>query len=167
MGSSVNYQLLSPLSQGTFQRAIMQSATVEAIVQNTYLHGTHVDGLWQAVDDSSFTSNPFLPGTPKDLLESGHFNTEVEVILGTTKDEGIIWLIDPLKNNSLFEKMQREWDTMWGPLLVGLHDLDDVTDVDLYKSYTLLAFYIGGLENLGTLTSLVQPQAWTPAVRSR
>ena len=35
-----------------------------------------------------------------------------------------------------------------GPLLVGLHDLDEVTDVDLYKSYTLLAFYIGGLENL-------------------
>ena len=68
--------------------------------------------------------------------------------MGTTKDEGIIWLIDPLKNNSLFEKMQREWDTMWGPLLVGLHDLDEVTDVDLYKSYTLLAFYIGGLENL-------------------
>ena len=26
--SSVNYQLLSPLSQGTFQRAIMQSGTV-------------------------------------------------------------------------------------------------------------------------------------------
>ena len=68
--------------------------------------------------------------------------------MGTTKDEGIIWLIDPLKNNSLFEKMQREWDTMWGPLLVGLHDLDEVTDVDLYKSYKLLAFYIGGLENL-------------------
>ena len=27
--------------------ACMQNATVEAIVQNTYLHGTHVDGLWQ------------------------------------------------------------------------------------------------------------------------
>ena len=141
--SSVNYQLLSPLSQGIFQRAIMQSgtvlgvslllpsflvqvswgsantpeqavsygreliqnlgcevdtevcmqnATVEAILQSTFLHGSDVDGLWQvgqmlsafisrphqAVDDSSFSSDPFLLGSPKDLLESGQFNTEVE-----------------------------------------------------------------------------------------
>ena len=142
----MNYQLLSPLSQGTFQRAIMQSgtvlgvnsflitsesllvqvswgsantpeqavsygreliqnlgcevdtevclqnATVEEILQNTFLHGPDVDGIWQvgqmlsgfeslphqAVDDSSFSSEPFLPGAPKDLLESGQFNTEVE-----------------------------------------------------------------------------------------
>ena len=31
--SSVNYQLLSPLSQGTFQRAIMQSGTVLGVSQ--------------------------------------------------------------------------------------------------------------------------------------
>jgi len=186
--SSVNYQLLSPLSQGTFQRAIMQSgtvlgvswgsantpeqavsygreliqnlgcevdtevcmqnATVEAILQNTFLHGSDVDGLWQAVDDSSFSSDPFLLGSPKDLLESGQFNTEVEVILGTTKDEGILWVIEPIKNNSLFEKMKMEWDEKWGPLLMGIHDLDEVTDEDLSNSYKLLDFYIGGLENL-------------------
>ena len=29
---------------------------------------------------------------------------KVEVILGTTKDEGILWVIEPIKNNSLFEK---------------------------------------------------------------
>ena len=83
--------------------ACMQNATVEAIVQNTYLHGTHVDGLWQvgfdfqwtlsdpqAVDDSSFTSNPFLPGTPKDLLESGQFNTEVKILFWPSQSQVII-----------------------------------------------------------------------------
>merc|ERR1711962_346212 len=154
--SSVNYQMLSPLSRGTFQRAIMQSGTVlgvqwgsantpehavsyglelirnlgcdneedvdacmqnasvEAIVENTYLHGPDGDGLWQAVDDSSFTSEPFLPGAPIDLLESGEFNTEVEVILGTTKDEGIIWLIAPLANHALFEEHQVNGDHLQG-----------------------------------------------------
>jgi len=188
--SSVNYQMLSPLSRGTFQRAIMQSGTVlgvqwgsantpehavsygrelirnlgcdneedtdacmqnasvEAIVENTYLHGPDVDGLWQAVDDSSFTSEPFLPGAPIDLLESGEFNTEVEVILGTTKDEGIIWLIAPLANHTLFEEHQENWDSKWGPLLMGFHDLDEATEEDLSNSYKLLDFYIGGLENL-------------------
>ena len=70
----------------------LQNATVEEILQNTFLHGPDVDGIWQvgqmltgfeslphqAVDDSSFSSEPFLPGAPKDLLESGQFNTEVE-----------------------------------------------------------------------------------------
>ena len=72
----------------------------------------------------------------------------MEVILGTTKDEGIIWVIDPIKNNSLFEVMQMDWDKKWGPLLLGIHDLDEVTDEDLSNSYKLLDFYIGGLENL-------------------
>ena len=73
---------------------------------------------------------------------------KVEVILGTTKDEGILWVIEPIKNNSLFEKMKMEWDEKWGPLLMGIHDLDEVTDEDLGNSYKLLDFYIGGLENL-------------------
>ena len=29
--------------------ACMQNASVEAIVENTYLHGPDVDGLWQVV----------------------------------------------------------------------------------------------------------------------
>ena len=75
-------------------------------------------------------------------------SVKVEVILGTTKDEGIIWLLDPIKNNSLFEEHQEDWDTKWGPLLMGIHDLDEATDEDLSNSYKLLDFYIGGLENL-------------------
>ena len=43
-------------------------------------------------------------------------------------------MIEPIKNNSLFEKMKMEWEEKWGPLLMGIHDLDEVTD------------YIGGLE---------------------
>ena len=75
-------------------------------------------------------------------------SVKVEVIIGTTKDEGIIWLLDPIKNNSLFEEHQKDWDKKWGPLLMGIHDLDEATDEDLSNSYKLLDFYIGGLENL-------------------
>ena len=70
------------------------------------------------------------------------------MILGTTKDEGILWVIEPIKNNSLFEKMKMDWDKKGGPLLMGIHDFDEVTDEDLSNSYKLLDFYIGGLENL-------------------
>ena len=70
------------------------------------------------------------------------------MILGTTKDEGIIWLIAPLANHTLFEEHQENWDSKWGPLLMGFHDLDEATEEDLSNSYKLLDFYIGGLENL-------------------
>ena len=70
------------------------------------------------------------------------------MILGTTKDEGIIWLIAPLTNHTLFEEHQENWDSKWGPLLMGFHDLDEATEEDLSNSYKLLDFYIGGLENL-------------------
>ena len=33
------------------------------------------------------------------------------MILGTTKDEGIIWLIAPLANLTLFEEHQENWDS--------------------------------------------------------
>ena len=70
------------------------------------------------------------------------------MILGTTKDEGIIWLIAPLANHTLFEDHQENWDSKWGPLLMGFHDLDEATEEDLSNSYKLLDFYLGGLENL-------------------
>ena len=91
---SYGRELIQNLGCDVDTEVCMQNATVEAIVHNTYLHGPDVDGIWQvgqmivewlsscpqAVDDSSFSSDPFLPGTPQDLLESGQFNTEVEIL---------------------------------------------------------------------------------------
>ena len=50
-------------------------------------HQNLFDPSSQAVDDSSFTSEPFLPGAPIDLLESGEFNTEV----GTGDDPSLVF----------------------------------------------------------------------------
>ena len=47
----------------------------------------------QAVPDSSFTTSPFLPGPPEELLLAGRFNKEVNIafsiiniIMGTAID---------------------------------------------------------------------------------
>ena len=45
-------------------------------------------GPWQGVPDKGFTSDPFLPGTVEELLESDEFNSNIEVIIGTNSDEG-------------------------------------------------------------------------------
>ena len=38
--------------------------------------------IWMPIRDNDFTSEPFIPGNPEDLLSSGQFNTEVDVIIG-------------------------------------------------------------------------------------
>ena len=38
--------------------------------------------IWMAVPDNEFTQNPFLPGIPEELMSTGQFNTEIEVIVG-------------------------------------------------------------------------------------
>ena len=43
--------------------------------------------------DMDFISEPFLPQNPEELLRSGQFNTDVEVIIGTNSDEGLILLL--------------------------------------------------------------------------
>ena len=43
--------------------------------------------------DMDFISEPFLPQKPEELLRSGQFNTDVEVIIGTNSDEGLILLL--------------------------------------------------------------------------
>ena len=44
---------------------------------------------WTPVIDIEFTSKPFLSKHVKSYLESGQFNTDIEVMIGTTADEGI------------------------------------------------------------------------------
>ena len=58
--------------------------------------------IWQPVPDANFISDPFLPDNPEDLLKSGEFNTDIEVIIGTNSDEGLIGLLDAMTNSSLW-----------------------------------------------------------------
>ena len=75
---------------------------------------------WMAVPDFDFTSDPFLPGNVEDLMASGEFNTEVEIIIGTNVDDGMNFLLFALANNSLFDYYQTTFNTS-APM--GLFDI--------------------------------------------
>ena len=65
----------------------MQNKEMLEILALTFLMG---DGtVWMAVPDANFTSKPFLPKHPEDLMSSGMFNTNVDVMIGSTADEGM------------------------------------------------------------------------------
>ena len=44
------------------------------------------------VIDSTYLETPFLPDDPATMLSNGDFPTDIDVMIGATKDEGIIYL---------------------------------------------------------------------------
>ena len=98
--------------------------------------------------DSSFTSSPFLPASAEELLQSGQFNTNVEVILGTCKDEGLGNFIGAWTEPNFFEDLRNNWDSVGVARLLGLTKMSDVTPEDVEKARKLLQFYVGGVENV-------------------
>ena len=90
------------------------------LIQNCMYTCKYFSFYFQAIPDSSFTSTPYLPGEPEELLisgkfpcareqqtfsiqYSGDFSTEVEVVFGTTADEGLLYLLDALKDETALE----------------------------------------------------------------
>ena len=98
--------------------------------------------------DSAFTSEPFLPAPAEELLQSGQFNTNVEVILGTCKDEGLGNFISAWSDPNFFEDLRNNWETVGVARLLGLTKISDVTSEDVEKAQKLLEFYVGGVENV-------------------
>ena len=52
------------------------------------------------VIDHTFMSLPFIPGDPGDLVTSGQYS-DVDVMIGGTKDEGIINLLGAVQTLQL------------------------------------------------------------------
>ena len=50
------------------------------------------------VIDHTFMAVPFIPGDPYDLVTSGQY-ADVDVMIGGTKDEGIIYLLGAVSPN--------------------------------------------------------------------
>ena len=45
---------------------------------------------YAAVVDSSYMDTPFLPDFPQNLVENGAVNKDVDVIIGTTTEDGLV-----------------------------------------------------------------------------
>ena len=50
----------------------------------------YIETFWMPVPDFSYKAEPFLPDHPLNLLQT--VGPDIQVMIGTTKDEGIIYL---------------------------------------------------------------------------
>ena len=103
--------------------------------------------FWVPVSDKDFSSEPFLPGDAEELMKSGQFNTEVEVIIGTNEAEGIMtmgsYIIDP----SRWEETKNNIEILLPIYLFNIGDVADITDEDVDNMYKILNYYIGSVDN--------------------
>ena len=121
----------------------LQEQNITNILEQTYLGRT----CWMAVQDSGFTTEPFLIGDPEQLMTTGKFNTEVEIIIGTNKDEGILNFFGQLLNPSLWEDYKNNFDTL-GPKQLFDIISSDITPKDIENAHAILDYYVGSVENI-------------------
>merc|ERR1712001_685191 len=102
---------------------------------------------WMPVPDKDFTSMPYLLGDPEQLLESGEFNTEVEIIIGTNADEGILALIPLFMNFTTWEDEKYLLEHHGAERLFNIPN-SEVNDDDISNKNKIVEFYVGSYENI-------------------
>ena len=77
---------------------------------------TKVDNMlvypWTPILDHDFTTDPYLESKNiEHSFESGQFNTDLEIMIGTTADEGIFFIHDYVTGRKNWEDLRNNIDT--------------------------------------------------------
>jgi len=104
--------------------------------------------VWLPVPDTDFTEEPFLPGDPEELMKAGEFDTDIEVVVGTTKDEGILFFLEMLADPAKWT-FYREGFDIYGPQsLFNIVNASEITEKDVENAHTLVEYYVGSVDNI-------------------
>ena len=103
---------------------------------------------WHGVSDNGFTSDPFLPGSVEELLESEKFNSDVEVIIGTNADEGILYVGPATNGLTQWDDIKESVELVGPTMLFGIPNPSDITEEDFKKMNKLIDYYVGSIENI-------------------
>ena len=72
----------------------------------------------------------FLPKTPLEILESGDFNKEVQIIIGSNADDGLLNLWEIIKDPTLLDDCRANFDVCLPMSLFYLNDWE-ITKEDI------------------------------------
>ena len=129
--------------------ACVQSKDMEEILYNSQLTDLTDNYIWMPVVDEQIAYTPFLPLDPQDALERGVFNKEKEVIIGSNRDEGILFFLNELQDPTLWEDWKTNFQVKGPTYLFGIVDPSDITENDIEKANTLAEYYVGSTDNVG------------------
>ena len=98
---------------------------------------------WSGVMDAYLTYDPFFLDGAENVLRQGLFNTDVDIIIGTNTDEGIL---------GIFPALLGSWEdfsqTNWTARLFNFANKSDIFPIDVDKANKVLEFYVGSTDNI-------------------
>ena len=80
-------------------------------------------------------------------MESGQFNTDVEVIMGSNSDEGILSVMDVLRTGQ-WDEFRNNFDVFGPRNLFNIANDSEITNDVIETTNKLIEYYVGSKENI-------------------
>ena len=122
----------------------------------------------QAVIDGAYSHSPFLPKPIKESMKSGEYNTNVDILLGSNKDDGLEFTAQLHQNQSLLKLYKERWfDPEFNFGAQNLFVVDDFQHIDESineKVKQVTNFYLGSIDYLDIVNithfTMMYTDAW-------
>ena len=97
--------------------------------------------------------NSVFPGEPEELLISGKFNKDVDIIIGTNDNEGILDMMSYLPkalnpDPTLWDQLRNNFETLGPGYLFNIANQSEITSEDVEKMHEIVSFYVGSIDNI-------------------
>jgi len=99
-------------------------------------------GIMAILRPTGIVDGDFIPDTPTKLLERGEYN-HVDVIIGVTKDEGLLQMVNFVLDPNLYLYAALMWDNLGPMFLFGRTGSYDVLPHDKSMTTALTNHYLG------------------------
>ena len=100
----------------------------------------------QAVVDGTFSEKPFLPMSAKELMVSGQYNENIDLLLGCNKEDGLVFTNPIYANHSLMDEWRSQWMDGRGAFdMLGI-EKQDIDDEAAGRVEEITKFYLESLE---------------------
>ena len=97
--------------------------------------------------DGGHTDQPYMATSPEEVISTGHYDTNLDIMIGVTEDESLIGTQIFLPAPDLFAVIRDLW-TIAGPYALLQRHTSEITEEDVELATRILEYYCGSLEQL-------------------
>ena len=97
--------------------------------------------------DAGNTDQPYMPRSPEEVISSGDYDTDLDIMIGFTEDESLIGTQIFIPAPDLFAVLRDLWDIA-GPYALLQKHTSEATEEDVELATRILEHYCGPLEEL-------------------
>ncbi|XP_023332473.1 acetylcholinesterase 1 isoform X2 [Eurytemora carolleeae] len=121
----------------------LQEVSVDALEDSINWGTEETYGIQKILRPTGIIDGKFLPANPVNLMERGEYN-HVDLMVGVTKDEGLLQMYQLELNPELYVVASIFWNSIFGPMfLFGRFGNYDITEEDKEMTNLITKYYLG------------------------